>query len=312
MIFVEPFVKKIEMSEPYKKIEYAGKICYKAQENITETSCDKFVKNIVDRNHTSVLEHESFSVLMSETKFYRNKELFNLDGNMFFSISLVDSEKGFLITANIRAWKNLEKDLLVYCPYILYLLNLKYSLIFECPKIEIEELDKSVYEISEVNEEFIKNCGLSSSRVKYHLTATFHIRTDRAVTHQIVRHRMSSFSQESQRYCLYFNGRLGDDIKFIIPYDVRKQKSSVLEIFGNACAASENQYRQLIKLGLKPETARSVLPNATATEIITTSNLKQWDRFFKLRCDEHAQKDIREIAFMIREQLYEEKYDKDF
>ena len=60
----------------------------------------------------------------------------------------------------------------------------------------------------------------------------------------------------------------------------------------------------LIEKGVKPETARCVLPNATATEIVMTSNLKQWDRFINLRCDSHAQIDIRELANVIRDTIY--------
>lgn len=311
MIFVENFIKKIEIEQPYKKIEYAGKICYKSQNNITETSCENFVKTIVKNGHYSVLEHEVFSILIGIDEFLSVEESLTSKDfqNMFFNISFIETVNSFLITANVRAWLEFFKSVkkVGFLKIVYFYLNLRYPIIFSeiFSEHSMDNFIKDSYCVKEIRESEIKLMDFSEQEKRKHLTATFHIRTDRSTSHQLVRHRLTSFSQESQRYCVYASGKLGTDIKFIIPNDLKEQECTILDIFSNACAGAEEYYTQLIKAGLKPELARSVLPNSTATEIIMTSNLTQWDRFINLRADLHAQRDIREIAFEIRKQLYE-------
>ena len=97
-----------------------------------------------------------------------------------------------------------------------------------------------------------------------------------------------------------------DKTKFIVPRDIVSMEYEMegVEEFYTTLGLAEKGYFKLIQAGLKPETARSVLPNATATEIIVTGDLNQWDRFFHLRCDEHAQIDIRELAVEIKKIIY--------
>ena len=306
MKIVEPFVKKVEFNTPCKKIEYAGRICYKSQDKITDTSYEKFVASIANRGHTSVLEAESITLRISRSVYiYGNGDkLFNND---FFFITRITTDDSFYVTANIRAFKNLLESENVVSNFmykdIYALISKKYPVLFgtndfvSSPTIEIVE-NPTMKALTRVMDE---------NEAKKHVTFTFHIRTDRATSHQIVRHRLSSFSQESQRYCNFSIDKFDNEVKFILPRDVVNMEEEMEEVKGikEALTASEKAYFSLLEQGLKPETARCVLPNATATEIIMTSNLVQWDRFFNLRCDSHAQIDIREIACEIRKQIYE-------
>ena len=105
---------------------------------------------------------------------------------------------------------------------------------------------------------------------------------DRGVSHEIVRHRMASFAQESTRYCNYSKGKFGGEITFIRPYDMPSD-STEFGIWESAMSAAENSYMELIKNGISPQMARSVLPNSLKTELVMTANLREWRHFLNLR-----------------------------
>lgn len=124
-----------------------------------------------------------------------------------------------------------------------------------------------------------------------HVSFTFKIITDRAVSHELVRHRIASYSQESQRYCAY-----KEDVHFIKPhwYDVanpemQKKYELSLEI-------AEEMYKSFLEAGFKPQDARGVLPNATATEIVATFNIRSLLNLFVLRTAMAAHPDIRRLT----------------
>lgn len=127
-----------------------------------------------------------------------------------------------------------------------------------------------------------------------HVSLTVKFICDRACSHQLVRHRLMSFNQKSQRYCKE------DNLEVIKP-DGLKNTAIWLE----SCRQAENAYAELIRRGEKPEVARGVLPNSTATEIYATANLREWRHFFELRCDRTAQKDIRMLALELLCQMFE-------
>ncbi|MEE1071283.1 MAG: FAD-dependent thymidylate synthase [Cellulosilyticum sp.] len=128
-----------------------------------------------------------------------------------------------------------------------------------------------------------------------HVSLTVKFICDRACSHQLVRHRLMSFNQKSQRYCKE------DNLEVIKP-DGLKNTAIWLE----SCRQAENAYAELIRRGEKPEVARGVLPNSTATEIYATANLREWRHFFELRCDRTAQKDIRMLALELLCQMFEQ------
>lgn len=128
-----------------------------------------------------------------------------------------------------------------------------------------------------------------------HISLSVRIICDRGVTHEIVRHRMASYTQESTRYCNYGSGKFGEEITVIKPpfwpeCDVR------YAAWANACAKAEDAYIDLLRSGATPQEARAVLPNSLKTEIVMTANIREWRHFFRLRCDPAAHPQIREIA----------------
>ena len=197
-----------------KHLEKAGRTCYQSEKKITNNSCEKFIKGIINRGHESVLEHFSFSV------------------------------------------------------------------VFTC---------------------------------------------SRAISHQIVRHRLCSFSEQSQRYC-----RFGSKVQLqvIIPHWIPEQDKEFLlklstynigpidDIYENfqnlstetllwfhTIANSVDSYEGLLEAGFKPEEARSVLPNSIKTEIVVTANIREWRHILKLRTSPAADSEMRELMIPFLKEL---------
>ena len=133
---------------------------------------------------------------------------------------------------------------------------------------------------------------------------------DRGVSHEIVRHRVMSFAQESTRYCNYSKDKFGQELTFIKPawefpssniVNTRERFEAMLE-------EAEANYMELITLGFKPQEARAVLPNALKTEIVVTGFIDDWKHFFKLRCDNAAHPDIRKLALDLQKQFIDRNF----
>lgn len=125
---------------------------------------------------------------------------------------------------------------------------------------------------------------------------------DRGVTHEIVRHRIASYSQESTRYCNYSKDKFGGEITFIRPC-FWAEDDEKFALWKETMQSIEDSYVKLISLGAKPEEARSILPNSVKTEIMVTMNLREWRHFFKLRTAERAHPQIREVAIPLLNEL---------
>ena len=125
-----------------------------------------------------------------------------------------------------------------------------------------------------------------------HVSLTAYIITDRGVSHELVRHRIASFTQESTRYCNYSKGKFGSELTVIMPplqpVELSEWKITILAI--------EASYKRLIDEGVSPQIARSVLPNSLKTELYMTMNLREWRHFFKLRTSPKAHPQMRELA----------------
>lgn len=131
-----------------------------------------------------------------------------------------------------------------------------------------------------------------------HQSVTVRIICDRGVSHEIVRHRLASYTQESTRYCNYTKGKFGSEITVIEPCfwepDDEKYK-----IWKQTIEQIEAGYNKLIELGATPQEARSILPNSLKTEIVVTMNLREWRHFFTLRTSQAAHPQMREIAISL-------------
>jgi thymidylate synthase (FAD) len=110
---------------------------------------------------------------------------------------------------------------------------------------------------------------------------------DRGISHEIVRHRLCSFIQESTRYCNYGNDKFNREITFIIPHGVSDGDTKEANWQG-ACLTAEQNYLNMIDKGFSPQIARSVLPTCTKTEIVVKANFREWRHIFQLRAVEKA------------------------
>ncbi len=132
-----------------------------------------------------------------------------------------------------------------------------------------------------------------------HYSVTVRVICDRGVSHEIVRHRLASYAQESTRYCNYSKDKFGNQLTFIEPcfWDTSTDEGrKKYDIWKRAMEYAEKAYMELISSGATPQEARSVLPHSLKTEIVITMNLREWRHFFKLRTAPDAHPQIREIA----------------
>lgn len=165
---------------------------------------------------------------------------------------------------------------------------------------------KSESRISDASaEKFLANIIKSGHEsVIEHVSLTFKIICDRGVSHEIVRHRLASYSQMSTRYCDYSGDKFGGELSFIKPCFWNDGEEN-FELWRQAMAQAEKFYLELRKNGARPEEARSVLPNSLATELFMTANLREWRHFLKLRTSPRAHPQMRQIARQIYEILRE-------
>ncbi len=135
-----------------------------------------------------------------------------------------------------------------------------------------------------------------------HEKITVRVVCDRGVSHEIVRHRIASYSQESTRYCGYNKEAFGGELMVIEPPfwhvdpELHPENAQKYDVWMSAMEQAEAAYMELISLGASPQEARSVLPNSLKTEIVMTMNLREWRHFFSLRTARAAHPQMREIA----------------
>ncbi len=178
-----------------------------------------------------------------------------------------------------------------------------------CGKVILRSIEKagrvcykSEENISEESAEIFVGSILKSGHesVIEHQNITVRVICDRGVTHEIVRHRIASYSQESTRYCNYSSNKFGNELTYIEPCfwkgenDIKK-----MEVWLDTMTYIENKYIELIDMGATPQEARSILPNSLKTEIVMTMNLREWRHFLKLRTSKAAHPQMREVAIMI-------------
>jgi thymidylate synthase (FAD) len=135
-----------------------------------------------------------------------------------------------------------------------------------------------------------------------HEKVSVRIICDRGVSHEIVRHRIASYSQESTRYCNYAKDKFGNEITvidittFFLYCNLSEEDHlKACDTWLSAMRRCEQDYKTLIDLGVQPQIARSVLPNSLKTEIVVTYNLREWRHFFKLRTTLKAHPQMRQI-----------------
>jgi len=183
-----------------------------------------------------------------------------------------------------------------------------------CYRAELNAIPKTDEEI------VAKIMKLGHLSVIEHVVVTVNIICDRGVTHELVRHRLASYSQESSRFCNYGAEKFGRELTFIRPIQCSEQILGHHEVDWNGGiigslvngpinpelapadnvffwnqAMAERDYMNLLDCGWSPQEARAVLPNSLATKIAMTANLREWIHVFRMRCDKPAHPEMRRV-----------------
>jgi len=170
----------------------------------------------------------------------------------------------------------------------------------------IEQVARTCYKSENLIKEdscnkFVKNLINSKHEAMLEFVdITVKFTCDRGVSHEIVRHRVASYAQESTRYANYSNEKFGSEITVVKPSFWNKEDSyGMYDMWKEQCEKAEHIYMTMLSHGAKPQEARSILPNSLKTEINMKCNLREWRHFFNLRCDKAAHPDMRHLATML-------------
>lgn len=152
-------------------------------------------------------------------------------------------------------------------------------------------------------EKFVRNIlKRGHEAVIEHASLTVRITCDRGVSHEIVRHRLAAYCQESTRYCNYSKEGFSGEITVIKPMSF-DCSDSPYRIWKRSCENAETAYFDLLNEGCTPQEARSVLPNSLKTEVVMTADMREWRHFIRLRCAPAAHPDMRVVAGLLYDLL---------
>lgn len=160
-----------------------------------------------------------------------------------------------------------------------------------------------------VTEESYKDFVADKVKIGHHsviehsnLTVIFTV--DRGVSHELVRHRIMSYAQESTRYCNYTKDKFTNEISVIKPAQI-VEGTATYDAWKQGCEEAEKAYFAMIESGTKPEIARSVLPTCLKTEIVATGNYRSWRNILETRTTNAAHPQIREVMLGLLDELHD-------
>lgn len=290
MKIIKPSVEILEQGSGlegiYKQIEVAGRACYASSHRIGEGTAKPFVENMVKSGHGAMLEHGAVYLQMP----YNKVSFEAFDKNPYSKVSTIEEAGSMFVSTNYRVIiENHLEDLLKY-------------LVAPGPMHELR------------------------------VTARFQCQI--AISREFNRHRVDSIAEQSTRYCNYSADKFGNTISInlpswvneneirIFPDDTESFQDKIQRVDWNnmngwhdldywlfANQACEFAYLNLIRLGWKPQQARTVLPLDTNTDLVHTAFISDWQHFFFLRCDKaHAHPDAYQLASELQKQFIEKGY----
>ena len=293
---IEELVKKT-LEE---KIEIFGRLCYKSEDKITGDSAIGFVKQMVENRHNAVLEMAVMSFFADVQGYFSNFE--HWDASVLKYLVIDDCEGGILITGSVRAFREafyrLPDDELLGAIALNIWQN--HPVFFYDHESDLKKIEttycngQNKFTVREVAGFELEELQRRDPRLYFrhkHVAVRFIV--NRAVTHELVRHRPCSFLQESQRYCRYSRKKFGERVTFIKPmfYDEGTEEYAVWE---QSVLQAEVAYLKLLQTST-PQAARTVLPNSCKTEIIVLCSLEQWGHVFHLRDSSAAEPSMQEV-----------------
>lgn len=328
------------------RIEHCGRICYKSEGRITPESALPFIKNVIERGHNSVLEmgvvtlevvckfREYINLLKTIPKYLHLTNI-EPEGPCWLT---PESKSRLLITASIRAWR----EMLINHPNCSVIhaacafLAKRHPYFFDSILPVGGYVIDSRISVRKVSLEDVGDLPVELVAKHRHIAVKFIV--NRAISHEICRHRAMAILQTSQRYCNYASGKFGNEVTFIRPsaffdceitgksglcgcdnqagefcddcvsdmsgfYSGKPRSSAEYSRWLAEMQGAEDAYLWFIEKGHSPQAARTVLPNSCKTEIIVYANLEQWQHIFKLRCSKVAEPSMREMTIPLREEF---------
>ncbi|ADH85542.1 FAD-dependent thymidylate synthase [Desulfurivibrio alkaliphilus] len=276
-----------------RRIESCGRLCYKSEDRITDSSAEPFIRKVMEYGHNSVMEMAALSLrVYCETEAIIDQFLAAQPKYMQIDRP-AKKEKMLLVSGTVRAFREIYQNCgnVKLVKGMTAMLAQRHPLFFFdlagkrgfLPQtgVEVEKLT-----LAEVD-------ALPADLLVKHRHLAVRFITNRAVTHELVRHRPCSFLQESQRYCRYSQDKFGNEVTFIRPL-FYAEGSEEYRLWQQAMQGCEKIYLQLLETS-SPQAARTVLPNSCKTEIIVYANLLEWLHIFRLRTTRAAEPSMREV-----------------
>lgn len=318
MKIIEPSAKLVTGYEgkPEELIELCGRICYDSQDRIAPGTAQKFCESLKRSGHTSVFEHANIVLKVSNSTSIAVERIANSYERAtrlpaFLRFDKIDGcrHKHHFVSGNVRAWNTVFDytsklyDSIPMC--VIEALN-AYPTLFDVEPWKKQANTYKIYNVRDPHggKEYKANVIPPSQLPKWayeqHTTATFLITCDRGISHELVRHRTASFSQQSTRYC---KANKSGEIEVIAPHGHEEGWRVSLErnSFLSSC---DELYNEALERTGSPQIARSVLPTCLATKLYMTMTLERWRDFLKLRTSPAAHPDMRVIAKQIQRQLF--------
>lgn len=285
---------------PENLIEYAGRVCYRSTANMGKQP--DFIEIRIREGHFDILEHGWLSMAADipyPYEFFKKCKYLSAD-------PINDAQ--WLISGNFRAWLECfshDSGVMGECALVapsIFRKKIDAPIGYDAVPIASRQIGQAKVAMLAVHKPTI---AYNMRNTEDHCAATFMIEgVSRTFSHQDVRHRLSSVSQESQRYVDLEKGGWSA----VVPPSIAGNPDA-LQIMSDFWAIAEEKYAALRDLGIRKEDARFILPNAAETRLVQTMPLRGWEHFLKLRLPKAAQWEIRNVAMMIRDMLLEAGFD---
>ena len=324
MKIIEPSTEELFNPNPQKHIEFIARTCYKSEDKITEDSNKAMCKNLYKNKHWAMLEHFIFIYKINKTINFKSNFVEILSAEKYIDVTeqIIINERRTILSFNARSlldliikYKDHEQilnDLIMLIEKIVY--------DYDCDEIFGNRFKKVDHD------NFIKIDDvtiLTPIEQFIHGWHSIKFVCDRGISHEIVRHRVASFAQESTRYCNYSKDKYGKEITVIKPFyfnDGPNASTNEIAAYGVweiAMRESEKAYFEMLDLGYSAQEARIVLPTNLKTELIMTAKNYEWNHFFELRADKPAHPQMKELVIPLLidftnkyPELFKETYSK--
>ena len=271
-------------------VEFAGRTCYRSVDKMGHAP--KFLNARMAEGHQDIFEHVWITAVLIDDDDSVNL----IESHRYAWVTRTENGQWCYVSANMRVWLELARTILVARSVVARYLPgmfVGHQAELPAPSARVEMPERIVSGRATVNLIGIHHPQIQvGADVELHWAATFLLDgVSRALTHQLVRHRLLSFSQESQRYVSLDKGGWYP----IVPSAIAS-KTQARQIADETWRAIERGYEQLRELGIRKEDARYLLPNATSTTIMVSGSIAVWRDVFRQRCAPDAQWEIRDVA----------------